>query len=80
MVRTGLEVHVERRTTGIARLLEGVHFGVRLARRMVVTLADHATIAHNDRTDERVGPGAPGSACREAQRATHVRGVRLAHG
>ena len=67
-----LERDVQRCTARTrARGSERVHFGVRFAESLVMTLADDLTIIHDDGADHRIGRGLSPPALGERERATH---------
>ena len=81
LVRARLEIGVERRAArAVARFAERVDFGVGLAGRVVITLADHRAVPDHDGADERIGARPPGGASGEPKCAAHVGRVRIGHG
>jgi len=79
-MRARLERGVQRRAArGVTRPRERVHLGVRLARSVVIALADDLAAADDDRAHHRVGARPARGARREAQRALHVLGVFVDH-
>ena len=68
-----LERAVERGAArALARFVERVHFGVRLAGALVRALADHdAIVGHDAGADHRIGRRAPEPAARVLERPPH---------
>ena len=81
-----LERHVHRCAAGVLAASRAVSqratLGMLLPVARVLTLADHAPVAHDDRAHQRVGVRMPRTARRKLQRPAHERsieGLPLAH-
>ena len=62
-VTARLECDIQSRAAGgLARLQESIDLGVRLAKLFVPTFANYASIANDDRPDQRIGLNPPAAA------------------